>query len=53
MSDGGTVWADLMEDKNGYHSEHEKDLPEIIKEYGRFAWLEGMYDHFPVAFLEN
>ena len=34
VSDGGTVWIDVDLDD-------AEDVPEIIKDYGRFAYLEG------------
>lgn len=46
MADGGTVWTELPEDvdiSGGVRSE-EGGLPaqpDVIKEYGRFAYLEG------------
>lgn len=46
MVDGGTVWTELPEDidiSGGVRSE-EGGLPaqpDVIKEYGRFAYLEG------------
>lgn len=46
MADGGTVWVELPEDcdvSGGMRTE-EGGLPaqpSVIKEYGRFAYLEG------------
>ena len=33
ISDGGTVWVDPLEEN--------EDLPPLVREYGRFAYLEG------------
>lgn len=46
VADGGTVWTEIMEDADisgGIRSEDGglPAQPTVIKEYGRFAYLEG------------
>lgn len=46
VADGGTVWTELQEDADisgGMCSEDEPfpAQPAVVKEYGRFAYLEG------------
>lgn len=46
MADGGTVWTEMTEDvdiSGGIRSEDGglPAQPAVIKEYGRFAYLEG------------
>jgi non-lysosomal glucosylceramidase len=49
MSDGGTIWFDMKDDPECKH--------EIVREYGRFAYLEGheyrMYNTYDVHFNAN
>ncbi|XP_036407076.1 non-lysosomal glucosylceramidase [Megalops cyprinoides] len=62
VADGGTVWVELPEDSDvsgGLRSE-EGGLPAqppVIKEYGRFAYLEGqeyrMYNTYDVHFYAS
>jgi non-lysosomal glucosylceramidase len=46
ISDGGTIWIDV--------DKEEKSGNDLIKEYGRFAYLEGheyrMYNTYDVHF---
>ena len=46
ISDGGTIWVDI--------DKEEKSGNDLIKEYGRFAYLEGheyrMYNTYDVHF---
>lgn len=47
MADGGTVWIELPKDADvsgGVRSENGglTAQPAVVKEYGRFAYLEGM-----------
>lgn len=47
MADGGTVWIELPKDADvsgGVRSENGglPAQPAVVKEYGRFAYLEGM-----------
>lgn len=37
LADGGTVWLDIKRKKDV----HGRLIPEHVKEYGRFAYLEG------------
>ena len=37
VSDGGTVWLDIKRKKDI----HGRPIPEAVKKYGRFAYLEG------------
>lgn len=46
MVDGGSVWTELPEDADISGGLRSKDgglpaQPDVIKEYGRFAYLEG------------
>ena len=46
VADGGTVWTELAEDSDVSGGLRSEDgglpaQPDIIKEYGRFAYLEG------------
>ncbi len=46
MADGGTVWTELPEDVDVSGGVRSEDgglpaQPAVIKEYGRFAYLEG------------
>ena len=43
MSDGGTLWVDPYDPQvNGLSTnKHTEELHPLIKEYGRFAYLEG------------
>lgn len=46
MADGGTVWTELAEDADVSGGLRSEDgglpaQPDVIKEYGRFAYLEG------------
>ena len=38
ISDGGTVWLDIKRKKDS----HGNLIPEHVKKYGRFAYLEGL-----------
>ncbi|XP_061769627.1 non-lysosomal glucosylceramidase isoform X2 [Nerophis ophidion] len=62
VADGGTVWTELQEDADisgGVRSEHGglPAQPAVIKEYGRFAYLEGqeyrMYNTYDVHFYAS
>ena len=39
MADGGTVWLDV----NNITDNNRTPIPEFVKEYGRFAYLEGIH----------
>ena len=39
VADGGTIWLDVAKEE-GRNAE-VKCLPEIVRNYGRFAYLEG------------
>lgn len=46
VADGGTVWTELLEDTDISGGVRTKDgglpaQPVVVKEYGRFAYLEG------------
>lgn len=46
VADGGTVWTELQEDADVSGGVRSEDgglpaQPAVIKEYGRFAYLEG------------
>lgn len=48
MADGGTVWTELAEDADVSGGVRSEDgglpaQPAVIKEYGRFAYLEGNF----------
>lgn len=52
MADGGTVWVELPEDGDISGGVRTKDgglpaQPHVVKEYGRFAYLEGEHPHPP------
>ncbi|XP_076828718.1 non-lysosomal glucosylceramidase [Brachyhypopomus gauderio] len=60
--DGGTVWVELPEDTDVSGGLRSKDggltaQPHIVKEYGRFAYLEGqeyrMYNTYDVHFYAS
>lgn len=62
VTDGGTVWTELQEDADvsgGLRSENGglPAQPDVIKEYGRFAYLEGqeyrMYNTYDVHFYAS
>eukprot|EP00064_Thunnus_orientalis_P017605 superscaffoldBa00003790_g17689 len=62
VADGGTVWTELPEDADvsgGMRSENGglPAQPAVIKEYGRFAYLEGqeyrMYNTYDVHFYAS
>ncbi|MBN3307053.1 GBA2 glucosylceramidase, partial [Amia calva] len=62
LADGGTVWVELPPDcdiTGGLHSEQGglPAQPPILKEYGRFAYLEGqeyrMYNTYDVHFYAS
>lgn len=62
VTDGGTVWTELAEDADvsgGLRSESGglPAQPDVIKEYGRFAYLEGqeyrMYNTYDVHFYAS
>ena len=38
MADGGTVWLDVA----NITDNNRTPIPEFVKEYGRFAYLEGI-----------
>lgn len=37
VADGGTVWLDIKQEGPN------KSIPEIVKKFGRFAYLEGIH----------
>ena len=39
VSDGGTVWVDAVTEG---HGDAKDDVSPVVKEYGKFAYLEGM-----------
>ena len=44
MSDGGSVWLDLAEEKDGQIQRKICPTdPQIIQEYGKFGYLEGRF----------
>lgn len=48
VADGGTVWTELPEDADVSGGVRTEDRglpaqPAVVKEYGRFAYLEGKY----------
>uniref|UniRef100_A0A4W4EJD8 Non-lysosomal glucosylceramidase n=1 Tax=Electrophorus electricus TaxID=8005 RepID=A0A4W4EJD8_ELEEL len=62
VADGGTVWVELPEDSDISGGLRSKDgglpgQPHIVKEYGRFAYLEGqeyrMYNTYDVHFYAS
>lgn len=62
VTDGGTVWTELHKDADVSGGLRSEDgglpaQPEIVKEYGRFAYLEGqeyrMYNTYDVHFYAS
>ncbi|CAL8325715.1 unnamed protein product [Lota lota] len=62
VADGGTVWTELPEDSDVSGGVRSEDgglpaQPPVIKEYGRFAYLEGqeyrMYNTYDVHFYAS
>ncbi|XP_062898894.1 non-lysosomal glucosylceramidase [Mobula hypostoma] len=60
LSDGGTVWIQVPDDLNittGSQKAGFPPLPKVLKEYGRFAYLEGqeyrMYNTYDVHFYAS
>uniref|UniRef100_A0A3P8XGU8 Non-lysosomal glucosylceramidase n=1 Tax=Esox lucius TaxID=8010 RepID=A0A3P8XGU8_ESOLU len=62
VADGGTVWTELPEDSDISRGLRSEDgglpaQPAVIKEYGRFAYLEGqeyrMYNTYDVHFYAS
>uniref|UniRef100_A0A665US71 Non-lysosomal glucosylceramidase n=1 Tax=Echeneis naucrates TaxID=173247 RepID=A0A665US71_ECHNA len=62
VADGGTVWTELSEDADVSGGMRSEDgglpaQPAVIKEYGRFAYLEGqeyrMYNTYDVHFYAS
>uniref|UniRef100_A0A8C7XR32 Non-lysosomal glucosylceramidase n=1 Tax=Oryzias sinensis TaxID=183150 RepID=A0A8C7XR32_9TELE len=62
VADGGTVWTELAEDADVSGGVRSEDgglpaQPDVIKEYGRFAYLEGqeyrMYNTYDVHFYAS
>ena len=49
ISDGGTVWLDIIRKKDS----HGNLIPEHVKKYGRFAYLEGVFYFVNFSFLFN
>lgn len=53
VADGGTVWLDV----NNITDNNRTPIPEFVKEYGRFAYLEGheyrMYNTYDVHFYAS
>ena len=44
MSDGGSVWLDLAEEKDGQIQRKICPTePQVIQEYGKFGYLEGRF----------
>ena len=41
VSDGGTVWVDPVTDSSDDTKRH--DVSPVVKEYGMFAYLEGLW----------
>lgn len=41
VSDGGTVWLDPVLDETGIGGAGDAEMLPLIKEYGKFAYLEG------------
>jgi non-lysosomal glucosylceramidase len=39
VADGGTIWLDVVKEES--RNTEVKYLPEIVRNYGRFAYLEG------------
>lgn len=42
VSDGGTVWVDPI-NQDDISNKPETQLPKVIEEYGKFAYLEGKF----------
>ena len=42
VSDGGTVWVDPI-NKDDVSNKPEMQLPSVIEEYSKFAYLEGKF----------
>uniref|UniRef100_A0A3Q2XUW4 Non-lysosomal glucosylceramidase n=1 Tax=Hippocampus comes TaxID=109280 RepID=A0A3Q2XUW4_HIPCM len=62
VADGGTVWTELQEDADVSGGVRSQDgglpaQPAVVKEYGRFAYLEGqeyrMYNTYDVHFYAS
>ncbi|XP_068611885.1 non-lysosomal glucosylceramidase [Brachionichthys hirsutus] len=62
VADGGTVWTELPEDADVSGGVRSEDgglpaRPDVVKEYGRFAYLEGqeyrMYNTYDVHFYAS
>ncbi|XP_038646682.1 non-lysosomal glucosylceramidase [Scyliorhinus canicula] len=61
ISDGGTIWLQVTDDLNITNGLTIQDglpsLPKVLKEYGRFAYLEGqeyrMYNTYDVHFYAS
>lgn len=43
VADGGTVWLDIKQEGPN------KSVPEIVKKFGRFAYLEGISDNMYIV----
>ena len=48
MSDGGTLWVDPYVPSNGNKRKRKESLsddsiPQVIRDYGKFAYLEGKH----------
>ena len=39
VADGGTVWLDVADNSD----DQKTSIPDFVKEYGRFAYLEGTW----------
>ena len=39
IADGGTIWLDLSKEED--RNKDGKHLPDALRDYGRFAYLEG------------
>ncbi|CAI9730886.1 non-lysosomal glucosylceramidase-like [Octopus vulgaris] len=56
VSDGGTVWLDPVPNPD-LSSETKEEIPAVIKEFGKFAYLEGheyrMYNTYDVHFYAS
>ncbi|XP_028416084.1 non-lysosomal glucosylceramidase-like [Dendronephthya gigantea] len=55
IADGGTIWLDVAKEES--RNIEVKYLPEVVKNYGRFAYLEGheyrMYNTYDVHFYAS
>ncbi|XP_073242353.1 non-lysosomal glucosylceramidase-like isoform X1 [Porites lutea] len=53
VADGGTVWLDVADNSD----DQKTSIPDFVKEYGRFAYLEGheyrMYNTYDVHFYAS